>query len=617
MPHHTTSPAPSPRRSTSGSGASRSGASRSSTTGVSTTGSSTPGSPAPSRTAPSVVLDDVGHVWPDGAPALRGLSAAIPTGRTGLVGRNGSGKSTLLRLIAGDLTPTTGTVWRSGTVGWLPQDLTLATSTTVADLLGIRAQVDGLRAIEAGSVDPAHFDAVGDEWDVEARATRVLAAAGVTLDGGHRDGGHPDRTGPDRTGLDRPVGALSGGEAVLIALAGLLLRPTPITVLDEPTNNLDRAARERLYALVREWRGVLIVVSHDVELLDLMDHTAELWDGTLTVFGGGYTAFREHLAVEQEAAARARRSAEQALATERRQQVEAQVKLARRARYAKKQAENVPRILAHTRKAQAQVSAGRLRTELSAKVQAAGEAVRRADAAVRDERRVRLDLPGTDVPAGRRVLDLRSGGDTIRLQGPERVALVGPNGTGKTTLLESIAAVPRPPGAPPTVAEAVVHLGATRVGYLPQRLDVLDDGCSVLDNIRAVAPTADVEVIRHQLARFLLRGGDVARPVGDLSGGERFRVALARLLLAEPAPQLLLLDEPTNNLDLDTIDQLVDAVGAYRGSLIVVSHDHEFLRRIAPTTWLALERGGDGRDPTLRHLPGPPGRHSASTTSRW
>lgn len=545
-----------------------------------------------------MVLDDVGHVWPDGATALRGLSAAIPTGRTGLVGRNGSGKSTLLRLIAGDLTPTTGTVWRSGTVGWLPQDLTLAPSTTVADLLGIRAPLDGLRAIEAGSVDPAHFDAVGDDWDVEARATRVLAAAGVPLDGAHLDRAH----------LDRPVGSLSGGEAVLIALAGLLLRPAPITVLDEPTNNLDRAARERLYALVQEWRGVLIVVSHDVELLDLMDHTAELWEGTLTVFGGGYTAFREHLATEQEAAARARRSAEQALATERRQQVDAQVKLARRARYAKKQAENVPRILAHTRKAQAQVSAGKLRTELGAKVQAAGETLRRARAAVRDEARVRLDLPGTDVPPGRRVLDLRSGGDTIRLQGPERVALVGPNGVGKTTLLESIAAVPPAPGAPPPAAEAVVHLGAARVGYLPQRLDGLDDRRSVLDNVRAVAPSADVEVIRHQLARFLLRGGDVARPVGELSGGERFRVALARLLLAEPAPQLLLLDEPTNNLDLDTIDQLVDAAGAYRGSLIVVSHDHEFLRRIAPTTWLALERvTGEGRDPTLHHLPGPPG----------
>ncbi len=164
-------------------------------------------------------------------------------------------------------------------------------------------------------------------------------------------------------------------------------------------------------------------------------------------------------------------------------------------------------------------------------------------------------------------------------------------------------------GAPPAAAEAVVHLDTARVGYLAQRLDGLDDGGSVLENVRAAAPTADVEVIRHQLARFLLRGDDVARPVGHLSGGERFRVALAQLLLAEPAPQLLLLDEPTNNLDLDTIDQLVDAVGAYRGSLLVVSHDHQFLHRIAPTTWLALERTtGEARDPTLRHLPGPPGR---------
>jgi ATPase subunit of ABC transporter with duplicated ATPase domains len=334
------------------------------------------------------------------------------------------------------------------------------------------------------------------------------------------------------------------------------------------------------------------VVSHDVELLDAIEHTAELWDGTLRMFGGGHRAFREHLAVEQDAAARAHRAATQALATERRQQAEAQVKLARRARYAKSQAENVPRILAHARKAQAQVSAGKLRTELGEKVQVASDAVAEARRAIRDDDRIRLELPGTAVPAGRRILELRAAAGAVIVQGPERVVLIGPNGAGKTTLLEAVVGAEPRAGAPAAAAEVVRHVDPRRVAYLPQRLDGLDDGATVLDAVRAVAPAIDVEVIRHQLARFLLRGSDVTRTVGQLSGGERFRVALARLLLADPPPQLVVLDEPTNNLDLDTIDQLVDALSSYRGALLVVSHDRDFLRRIEPTTWLTLTRAG-------------------------
>ncbi|WP_210508373.1 ABC-F family ATP-binding cassette domain-containing protein [Naasia sp. SYSU D00057] len=523
----------------------------------------------------SLVLSDVSFSWPDGSIALDGITAAFGRGRTGLVGANGSGKSTLLRLISGELTPTSGTVVADGIVDRLPQTLTLQVGETIAGLLGVRAKVDALRAITAGDADPAHFDVLGDEWDIETRAEEALRDAGL--------GG---------IDLDRPVGGLSGGEAVLAAIAGLRLRRSGITLLDEPTNNLDRAARGRLAALVDTWPGTLIVVSHDVALLDRLDETAELRDGELSVFGGPYSAYREALETEQAAAEQAERTAKQALSAEKRQRREAEAKIARRSRAGAKAAESMPKILAGALKRSAEVSAGKTRGTLDSRVQSAQERLSEAEGRVRSDDRIAIDLPDPGVPAGRRLAKLRSadGSREIVLQGPERVALTGANGAGKTTLLEVLLGLRDPAEGRPS---ATAH--TERIAYLPQRLDGLDDAASALDNVRTLAPTVPPGEIRNRLARFLLRGDAALRPVGTLSGGERFRVALARLLLADPPPQLLVLDEPTNNLDLASLDQLVDALSSYRGGLLVVSHDDAFLRRLGITTAVELTPDGDLR----------------------
>ncbi|PTR30422.1 ATPase subunit of ABC transporter with duplicated ATPase domains [Rhodococcus sp. OK519] len=532
--------------------------------------------------ASAITSRDLTFEWPDGTVALDRVSGTFTTGRTGLVGRNGAGKSTLLRLIAGLLRPTSGRIDTAGEVGYLPQTLTARKDSTVAMLLGIDPIVAALRAIESGDVDPRHFDTVGDDWDIEARADEALHEIGFTA-----------------ADLDRRVDTVSGGEAMLIAITGLRIRRTPITLLDEPTNNLDRPTRARLAEMVDNWTGTLVVVSHDLELLEHMDATAELHDSRIEVFGGRYSAWKEYREQEQAAAVQAARSAEQALKVERRQRIEADTKLARRERTAKKTQKDggIPKILAGNRAGKAQASAGSMRSTLDSKVEAAQAAVDAADLRVREDEHIRLVLPDPDVPRGRRLAEFQDGDRSIVVQGPERVALVGPNGAGKSTLLEHLVhGTAGDPGRVHAVSST------DRVGYLPQRLDNLDDGLSALENVQEVAPGTAAGTIRNQLARLLIRGSAADRPAATLSGGERFRVSLAKLLLADPPAQLLVLDEPTNNLDVTSVEQLAEALDSYRGAMVIVSHDYEFLRKVGIDVTLELD--GEGR--IAKHSNGSP-----------
>jgi ATPase subunit of ABC transporter with duplicated ATPase domains len=524
----------------------------------------------------SLSCTSLSFAWPDGTVVFDGLDAAFGPGRTGLVGVNGSGKSTLLKLLAGELTPSDGTVRVAGEVGHLPQNVALDTALRVDEVLGIAARRAALHAIEAGDAAEEHFETIGDDWDVEERALVALGELGL---------GH--------VGLDRTVGELSGGESVLLRLAALLLRRPDVLLLDEPTNNLDLYARRRLYAAVASWPGVLLVVSHDRELLDLVDQIADLRSGEITRYGGNFSAYEEALAVEQDAAERMVRAAEADVRRQKRELADAQVVLARRKRYGQKMFDQKrePRAVMRLRKRSAQESAGKHRILHEGRLAEARERLDEAVEAVRDDDEIRVDLPYTAVPQGRDVLTLldlqlaygtRVLG-TLDLRGPERVALIGRNGAGKTTLLRTVAGE-----LAPAAGEATAHVP---LRFLPQRLDVLDGELTVAENVARFAPGATRNRIRARLARFLFRGARADQKAATLSGGERFRATLAALMLAEPAPQLLLLDEPTNNLDMASVRQLTTALESYEGALIVAAHDLPFLRSIGITRWLMLENG--------------------------
>jgi ATPase subunit of ABC transporter with duplicated ATPase domains len=519
-----------------------------------------------------IVCTGLSFAWPDGTPVVTDLTWTIGPGRTGLIGLNGCGKSTLLKLIAGHLVPSAGGVQVRGELGYLPQELTLDTALRVDQALGIAGIRAALHAIETGDASEEHFTAVGDDWDVEERAQATLAQLGL---------GH--------IGLDRTIGQVSGGEAVLLRLAALLLARPGVLLLDEPTNNLDRHARERLYQAVAGYQGALVLVSHDREFLRQVDQIAELRDGTVRTFGGNLADYTEAIATEQAAAERAVTTARAQVARERRDLATAQLRQAHSARYGRKMyADNrVDKSTAQFLKRSAQVSAGRQRGVHEQRLAGAQDRLGEAEELVREDDAIRVRLPATRVPPQRDVLalrglELRSGtwvGD-VDVRGPERIALTGRNGAGKTTLLRTLTG-----DLAPARGEAEVRVP---LRYLPQRLDLLDGQVSILGNVARFAPRATPNQIRAQLARFLFRGDRADQRVDTLSGGELFRATLAGLLLAEPAPQLLLLDEPTNNLDLLSVNQLVQALAAYQGALIVASHDLPFLRELGITRWLDL-----------------------------
>jgi ATPase subunit of ABC transporter with duplicated ATPase domains len=535
--------------------------------------------------APTVVIDHLSFSFADGTPVFSDLSLTVPAGFTALMGPNGLGKSVLLRLIAGELVPAAGHISVPSTPAVLPQDLTLRADDTIADLLGI---TEVLAAIEElGRTDPEPssdrvvelLESIGEQWDAEEKALADLAAHG------------PASLPSEPATLRRAVSTLSGGEAMLVALVGLRRRSPELTLLDEPSNNLDATARARLVESLRDWPGSVLVVTHDRALLRAAEHLVELKparvrrgrpDGVVSETFGGWDARERVLADRRLGAERRLTRAKSELRQEKQAREAEQARASRTAAQGRKNAENAPPILAQTLKRKAEGNVAGLRATRDARVDGAATELDAARDALKELVSIDVDLPGTRVGSGTVVLSeavpaLDTGktlyddgvplsvGGPLTVRGPERIALAGANGSGKSTLLARIL-----PSASVPVGMLAQRTGSTAG-------EELDPERSALENLLARVPGLTAAHARDVLARLALRGERVHQSYGSLSGGERFRVDLARVLAASPAPQLLVLDEPTNDLDLDSTQALSSALADFGGALILVSHDEDFL----------------------------------------
>jgi ATP-binding cassette subfamily F protein 3 len=501
---------------------------------------------------------------------LQDVSWSVPVGaRVCLTGPNGAGKSTILKVLAGVLEPDGGTVAvpRGAQVGYLPQHILGLGGTSVLDhALGAFADLHALEERrtqlehQLATVDPqsdgyavimGRYMAVCEEWDhrgrydIESETETVLHGLGF-----------------DDGDMDRDLGALSGGWQMRAALAQLLLRRPDVLLLDEPTNYLDLEARNWLEEFLAAYVGTVIMVAHDRYFLDVaVNHIAEVLHGKVTDYAMNYSRYLAERETRLELA---------------------------RAAY-ENQKEEIERVESFIARFRYQASKAAL---VQSRVKQL-EKIERLPPPDGHERVLKIRLP--EAPRGGRItlaLDGARkrygdhevyGGIDLAIERGTRVALVGPNGAGKTTLLKMLAGALALDGGTRTVGHNV------RIGYFAQdNAESLDSERSVLAEVMSVSTVETAPHVRGLLGAFLFSGDAVEKRVGVLSGGERSRLALAKLLL-EPV-NCLLLDEPTNHLDLAAKEVLLGALQAYGGSIVIVAHDRYILDPL-PTQVIEVGHG--------------------------
>ena len=584
---------------------------------------------ATSHAAAHISIAHLHFAHPSQPPLFADLSAVFSAPLTGLIGDNGCGKTTLMRLILGDLTPSSGSLAAPARMAYLPQDLGLDREQTLAELCGIAEILRALQAVESGEYSPELYETIGDSWDVEERTLAALATYGFT------PATVVDRDNPEsvRALFARNMRSFSGGEAVIAALASLMISDPEFILLDEPTNNLDSSAKAQLFAALEALPCPALIISHDRDLLERMHMIAELHSDRqglahLRLFEGNYSTYRQALDTEQQAAQRRVSEAKNRVRSAHREWVHAQEIISKNMAQVWKD-DQPDTILALAKDASRQAAA-KLRVLRVGKQEQAQEEYQNAQNEVRVQEKIYAELSQQPLPAGRKVLELSrvdsrcvdsrvsretfaiqqptkvdslhispAGADSesqqgtpaerpehLILSGPEHLRITGANGSGKTTLLEAIAHAGDPEYRSPV--EPAYRVGYCLEGaYIPQRI-TLDPELTLLQSVQRANPGVSEQHLRDQLARLLFRRESVHHKTSELSGGERFRAAVAQVLLADPVPQLLMLDEPTNNLDISSVDWLVQALEAYTGALIVVSHDEDFCRRIRIDRTLAL-----------------------------
>ena len=530
---------------------------------------------------PSITLTGLTATTPDGRALFSNLDLSFDGGRTGLVGRNGVGKSTLLGIIAGMLAPQAGTVSTTGTLGVLRQSVQVSADETLADLIGVTGALDVLRRAEEGRATADELASA--DWTIETRIASALRR--VELDA------EPSTL----------LSALSGGQRTRAVLCALVLAEPDFILLDEPTNNLDRAGRASVIELLSTWRASAIVVSHDRALLETMDAIVEMTSLGVARYGGNWSHYRERKALELAAARHDLDDAERRVAeVTRSAQATAESKARKDGAGQRKRAKgDMPRILAGARQNRAEGTSGdNARVAERRRTQALDDA-----AAARQRIEVlqplSMTLPPTGLPAGKLVLRLDAvsagygmarpiiDGLSFTLTGPERVAITGPNGSGKTTLLALV------------TGKLAARSGNVRMttdfAMLDQQVSLLDPSLSIRDNFLGLNPGADENACRSALARFIFRADAALQIVSTLSGGQMLRAGLACVLGGIRPPPLLILDEPTNHLDIASIEAIEAGLRAYDGALLVVSHDEAFLEAIGTTRRLELSPSPEPR----------------------
>lgn len=478
-------------------------------------------------------------------PIISGLSFSLGKEKTGLIGNNGIGKTTLLKIIINEIKPQTGSMQTNCSIAYLPQNQQTDDNKTIAEILP-NANIKILKYLNINHLD-----------------------------------------------FERPLASLSGGEKTKIALAKILSNEPDFIIMDEPTNNLDGDSRAVVYKLVKEWKGGLLVVSHDRELLNLVDQIFELTEKGIKTYGGNYNDYEKQKTTEDSANKRQLGSAQQAYKKTKTVAQKTKEKQQKRTDRGIKNKDKigVSKTMLDKMRDTSEATSARLIHTHEKNIAEAQNLIEKIKERINPENEINIKLPKTKIPSGKMVIKITNlnfsynskkifGDFNLSVYGPERLAISGNNGTGKTTLAHLLTNKLDP-------QSGEIKIGVEQVAYLDQNIKILNPEESLLKNMELLAQL-DKDRSQEVLAHFLFRGLDINKKAKVLSGGEKIRAALACLLSNPNPPQLLILDEPTNNLDINSIEKLESALNNYQGALIIISHDQKFLENIGITKTINL-----------------------------
>lgn len=533
----------------------------------------------------SFIIKDLSYIHADKEILFSHLHLSINSGdKIALTGNNGCGKSTLMRILAGDLSPSSGTVLRPEHLYYVPQHFGQYDRQTVAQALGISHKLSALHAILSGDATEKHFNTLDDDWNVEEHALASL-----------------DNWGLDGIPLSRPMERLSGGEKTRIFLAGMELHNPTAILLDEPTNYLDADGRERLYNLIRRTSATVLVISHDRTLLNQLPAICELSSQGLTYYSGNYDFYKEQKALQQKALTQQLEEKQKALRLARKVAREVEERKAKQNVRGEKNSikKGIPRIMMGALKNNAENSSSRLSSIHAEKAEKLQTEMAGIKSLLSQTDKLKTDFNTSHLHTGKILITARNVNFhypdhtaspaetphtetaakslwvsplTFQLRSGDRLSLKGKNGSGKTTLLKLIMGELHP-------TDGVMERAGFTSVYLDQEYSLVRNERSVLQQAEAFnhrhLPEHEVKTI---LNRYLFPRDVWNKPCSKLSGGEKMRLSFCCLMIADNTPDMFILDEPTNNLDIESIEIITATIRDYAGTVIAISHDREFLK---------------------------------------
>lgn len=510
----------------------------------------------------AILLHNVHFQFADSRVIFSDLTHSFLPGKHGLVGDNGSGKSVLAGLICGLYQPTTGSILRPPSVGFLSQQFD-PLGQTVADFLGISQKLNALKRVFSGAFNEQDLLLIEDDWHLEEQINQRLLQAGIHVT------------------VERELKDLSGGELLRLRLMKLFSENCDWLVLDEPSNHLDLGGRKWLADQITSYQSNILLISHDRQLLELMSQIHELSDGKLTVYGGNFSFFRQQKQLQQDAQLRRLMNQKEALKNILNEEQKSRQRAERRAKTGKKLriSGSQCKLLLDKMKDNAESHQSVNQRNAHRRITQAKEEIKTTQQSLPQIKKLQIAI-GAQIKAGRYSILLENvvmpyGNPqpiSLTLSPGQRCWLQGNNGSGKSTLLKMMSGEAQPTGGD-------IRLRG-KTAYFDQRQSLLKDELSALDNLKLWAKGLSESEYRTQLANIGFRGEKALRKACELSGGERVKLALLAITAGTDPVSVLLLDEPDNHLDLQAREMFEQALKDYRGTLVVVSHDVDFVEHL-------------------------------------